>query len=456
MPSVTLPELKTSTVYATTFLYSLSSQSLYLTYGKTDPWANDSAPTIPSTSIDQINDVWKNMIGGKRVFGGDFSPVIRRINWTSGTTYTAYDNQVENLSNTNFYVVTDDFNVYKCLANNNSQSSTIKPTTISTHSIQKTSDGYAWKYMYTVSDSDQLRFVTDDYIPVRTLDQDMGTRQWRVQEEAKPGAIEVIKILNGGSNYSNAANLTVTVSGDGRNFYGYATTNIAGSIDNIVIINPGIDYTTAAVTITDKSTIPGKNVSTRAIISPSGGHGSDPIFELYCSNIMIDTKIKYDEEGIFPTTNDYRQVALISNPKLNPDNQTAQNVLNASNTLYKDVSFFPVILQAYTISCTYPGSGNYLEDEVVYQGLDLNTSTFSGRVVSWDAAMGQLLLINITGTPSISKQLIGSKSLTSRIIGNYIPSILKPYTGNMLYINNLKPIERSSDQIEDFKILVKF
>ena len=54
--------------------------------------------------------------------------------------------------------------------------STVKPTgTVSTSLVTdfryrcSTGDGYIWKYMYTVSASDTIKFVTNDFIPVKTL-----------------------------------------------------------------------------------------------------------------------------------------------------------------------------------------------------------------------------------------------------------------------------------------------
>ena len=46
------------------------------------------------------------------------------------------------------------FNVYKCLDNNGNAASTVEPTGTSS-SILTTGDGYKWKYMYTLSATQQ-------------------------------------------------------------------------------------------------------------------------------------------------------------------------------------------------------------------------------------------------------------------------------------------------------------
>ena len=67
-----------------------------------------------------------------------------------------------------FYVVTSDYNVYKVISNNNGAQSTVMPTGTSTN-ILTTTDGYKWKFMYSISASDVIKFVTSDFIPVKTI-----------------------------------------------------------------------------------------------------------------------------------------------------------------------------------------------------------------------------------------------------------------------------------------------
>ena len=111
-------------------------------------------------------------------------------------------------------------------------------------------------------------------------------------------------------------------------------------------------------------------------------------------------------------------------------------------------------LQATTATCD--GVGDYVEDEFVYQGTSLTNSTFSGRVVSWNSTTSKLLLINTKGTPTLSQAILGSTSFTTRILTNYQNGTFEKYSGRLLYVDNIEPITRSSDQIENFQILLKF
>lgn len=51
------------------------------------------------------------------------------------------------------------------------------------------------------------------------------------------------------------------------------------------------------------------------IISPKGGHGSDPWAELGAKYACISTKFTNSESGTIPVQNDFRQIGLLKNPK---------------------------------------------------------------------------------------------------------------------------------------------
>lgn len=419
----------------------IPNTSIFMTFGKVDAWANDAAPDTANSSISTVYEIWKNMVGGKKVLGGDLHHVIPRNNWTANSVYTPYDNLSSNLYDDDvaFCVVNSDLSVYKCISNNGGANSTIEPTSVNPSITSTTSDGYSWKFMYNISDAEEIRFTTESYIPVKTISSDDGSLQWQVQENAEDGAINSVIIINAGTGYTNSSNIVVTVSGDGSSFSGFATVNTTtNTISSISITNPGAGYTYATVDITDLSGN-GSSAEARAIISPPGGHGSNPLYELGGKNVMINTKFIYDEDEVFPLNNDFRQIALLKDPYLNG----TANV--ATNTTF---------LQATTLIVA--GIGSYVDDEYVYQGSSFATATFSGRVVEWNETTGKLILINTEGTPTASFALIGSTSSTSRVISSITENAFQPYTGQILYVDNIKPVTRSSDQIEDFRILVNF
>lgn len=408
---------------------------LYLTIGKTEAWPNEASPPIANTSPAALYDVWKNMIGGKRITGNDVRHVIPRVNWQANTVYLSYDHMSEN---TDCYVLNSSWSVYKCISNNSGSKSNTQPTSVSTTDDFVTSDGYVWKYMYTVSDFERLKFTTADYIPVKTLANDDGSAQWQVQNNTVSGAIHAIYITNGGSNYSNASNIIIEITGDGSDASAIASINtISNTVNSISILEKGSGYTRASVFITGGG---GSGATGRAIISPPGGHGSDPLYEFGGSNVIINGKIKGSENNKLPVTNDYRQVALISNPKLQNATDT-----NMSNTVF---------LQ--TTNIVTAGSGDFLENEKVFQGGSLLVSSFKGTVLRWDAGNSTLYLINTEGSPESSKIITGANSATARFVTSYELPELEAYSGRFLYTDNIEPVIRSEDQAEEYKIVLKF
>lgn len=416
--------------------------NIYLTFGKQVPWSNDSAPIQANSSVSTFNEVWKNMIGAKLISGNDIRHAIPRYNWSSNTTFAAYDDCLCSIlmyqPNVKFYTVTTDWNVYKCLSNNQSSVSTVMPTQTKTDGPVEESDGYIWKYMYTVSAEERLRFTTSNYIPVKTLVVDNNSLQWHVQRSAIEGAIDAIKMINSGSGYTNANNIIVTVSGDGIGAAAIATVNTSSNIiSKISVTNPGAGYTYATISITN--TNGGTNASARAVISPPRGHGSDPVRELGGSFAILNPRFQNTEGNKLPIENEFRQISIIQDPI----ERSTGNV--ASNTVYS---------QTYSLTVD-SGPTDYIEDETVYQGGTLASATFTGTVVSWDGSNNIIKLTNTVGTP-VSAALTGSNSAASRIVSSVTNKQLKDYSGNLLYINNISPIQRASDQTEDFKIVIEF
>jgi hypothetical protein len=421
-----------------------SNNSIYFTIGRTEAWANDSQPLQANSSVTSLYEVYRNMIGAKKITGNDLYHCIPRINWTQGTIYDQYDHCTCSLilfnANTQFYIVTPNWDVYKCLSNNNGAPSQNVPIQKITTGIVTEVDGYTWKYMYSITPAEQLRFTTEQFIPVKTLLNDDGSLQWDVQDNAIEGALEHIDVVNGGSSYTDNTKLWISITGDGTGANAFPQTNtLTGQVSSIVIDIPGSGYTYADVQLYDDSTF-GVGAELRAIISPPGGHGSDALHELGGSNIIINTRLRYDEDGKLPVTNDFRQIALIRDPI------AYGTEIVKTNT---------ALSQLTTLTLSGVGDDNFVEDEIVYQGLSVSNASFTGIVVEWTNT-NTIKLSNITGTPE-SRTLIGDSSgATGTVVIPYTVPELEFNSGELLYIDNIKPVTRSSDQIEDFKIVLKF
>jgi hypothetical protein len=415
------------------FVESFSEASntiMYLFIGKPTAFPDDNSPPTPVNSTANIEFTpWREMYGAKRVNTSDVTHAIERYDWTSGTVYDYYDDQDTNLLEDDFYVMTDEYNVYKCLWNAGGTTSTSKPTGKSTTEFIA-GDGYVWKYMYTVSTSNALKFLTNDYIPVQTLASDDGSDQWDVQTAAVDGAIHIVEVTNGGSGYTDSANLAVSISGDGTGATANATV-VANVVTAVTVTAIGSGFTSATVSFSGGG---GANAAATAIISPKGGHGANAIEELGGKYVMLNVRLDGTEGNTISTANEFRTVGLVRNPFLYDTSDRA--TASTYRQTYK-----------YTLSGV---SGTYVLDEVVTSGS--NTAT----VVEWDS-VGSILYTTLPLNQEFANAAVvaGAGGATGTIAVIDDPG-LEPYSGDLLYVENRVPIGRADDQIEDVKLVIQF
>jgi hypothetical protein len=422
------------------FRESLNSNtnSMYVTFGKTLAWTDDNDPPEANNTIQTQYDVWKSMVGGKRIFASDIRCCIPRHDWTANTIYDIYDDADPDLFEDKvFYTVTSDYNVYKCIDNNGGANSTVEPISTNPATTTELADGYIWKYMYTISDAELLRFTTSEYIPVKTLSLNDGSSQWQVQSNAEGGRIISVVVSNVGVNYSNTSNLSIVFDGDGEAAAANVYITAGNTIDRISMTDTGRNYSYATASITGGG---GSGANVRPVISPIGGNGKNALYELGGRNIIINTKIKNTEGGIFPVDNDFRQICLLHNPRLE-----SNTLAIAANTTF---------VQAYRL--TTVGSGSFFNDETVFQGPSYFDATFRATVLDWDATTGVVTIINRYGELSENDTLTGVTSSVVRYIQNTEENQFEEYSGNIIYIDNIEPISRAEDQNEDIKIVIQF
>jgi hypothetical protein len=185
------------------FIESISEPAnnvYYLVTSKSTEYAGgDSTIPQPNNSIQETQvDVYQQAIFGKKIEATDVMMMIPRYNWASGTKFARYDNTDGDIFNKPFYAVVDggsNYFVYKVLDNNSGAESTDQPLNTSETACNfiTTADGYVWKLMYKMPESTFEKFATSDFIPVVT--------SANVAGNTVAGAIDVVKVVNAGSNY---------------------------------------------------------------------------------------------------------------------------------------------------------------------------------------------------------------------------------------------------------------
>ena len=453
--------------------------STYMFIGRSFPWTDDTAPDTPANSVGEEMDAFSDMVAMKKVSSADVTHALTRRNWdsTGNTKYDEYDHTISasntssassssNIYDSRFYVITDDFNVYKCIrsgrdSNGAVVNSTVKPTGTSPTALVETNDagiqtgrGYLWKYMYTVSAADTIKFTTTDFIPVKTIGakaalggvSDDTSSQWQVENQAIDGAIHHIKVDNGGSGYSASATLTnVVIAGDGDG-NGRCTvhTNGSGVITHVTVTAVGANYRRASIDVANISGIGGGSGAVLTpIISPLYGHGANPVEELGGNFVMVNSRLEFAEgAGDFPTDNDFRRIGLIQDP-------FSSGTTVATGTNY--AAYHKMTLSSVTglsvddtiMDASSNGSGVAVSKIV----------SISGNVVSHiPQANNAGLYVDFASSDTVYK---GSSSIgTVSAVDASFPEIVK-YSGNIMYVENRGAVTRAADQIEDIKLIIQ-
>lgn len=208
-----------------------SARNHYLFIGKPLPWGAGTSqeelyPVAPIDTQEQSARIWDEMLALKKITDSTACLVVPRSDWDPagstdlaapyGTVYAIYDDTDPNLYRQptpnriskeqniaanrragTFYVLTDEGHVFICLQNNNGDVSRLKPkrpedvTALVDYSDL---DGYVWKYITTLRQSDVVKYLTDSWMPIRTLPTltEISTdvsHQYQVQQSAVPGQV---------------------------------------------------------------------------------------------------------------------------------------------------------------------------------------------------------------------------------------------------------------------------
>jgi len=415
---------------ANTYLPLNKRSFMYVVLGRQLPWDNEQSPPTPEQSVMDLVSYHDSGIVARRLSLDSVSFVVPRVNWESGTVYAEFG-CMTCPAGTPFYILNSVDQVFKCLDNNGAVGSTDEPQLVlSATSLEEpyflTSDGYKWKYLYTLSSNQKQKFLNRDWMPV---DYNRFVRATAVNR-----SIDIVKIENGGNNYvDGSVQGIITVEGDGQNAVLKANV-IDGHVTDIIIQNRGENYTRANLIFTDVTGGIGTQASATIVLGPQNGHGYDPVEELYANTVMFNVDFTESEEGVFPAENEFRQVHLLHNPYV------YGTTTLASGDIYK----------LYTQIRVSPGVGDFNNDERVVQ------DNFSADVISFDETTNTLFLNNLIGTFTSNQPIKGLTSGAIRVGLNLIPPTLEPYSGKVLYVTNKAAVVRDPDQTERVRFILSF
>ena len=198
------------------------------------------------------------------------------------------------------------------------------------------------------------------------------------------------------------------------------------------------------------------------------GSSSD---SFYPNILRVEAKggelIKTFTQGL---TNDITTFQTISGEQdiariVSVDDKTPTTVLNK---LYRTTTNVVVQGRADATSSTgfKVNQNSFSEDDLVVQGSKQNSNYAQGNVVEWkytSGSTGELILTNVIGTFRGGEGTDGfglsggsPNAPSNKWINSVSEPELKLSSGDVLYIENIKAINRNIEQAEDFKIILGF
>ena len=461
-----------------------AATTYYLFIGRAHSWAtdadvqgnsiNEGTDASPPTPNDDVTSEFYNyddMIGAKLISSSDVSHVIPRRNWTTGTTYDMYEHNISssnaansgatNLFDSTFFVMNSSNDVYKVIENDGATASTVEPTSTS-NSIFETSDGYRWKYMYSLTSAETLNFMSTDFIHVST--------DSTVSAAAVDGALDTILVVAGGSSFNTSSGSTISgipIRGDGSG--GVASVTISsGAITAATVTTAGSGYTFAYIRDADiiaatNAGGAGSGSNLNVIIPPKGGHGSNAVKELGGFFVMLNKSlVGVEGTSDIGVGNDFRRIGLLRDPtnfgtstvaSATTRRQlyaikfgsvsgtfTADEEINQASTgaVGKVVEFDSTNLILYYYQTRFPDVGTDSNG---------NLTAFSGA----NAITGQSSSASATPDTSNSNTVNGVE-----FSSGYANPELAFDSGDIIYVEERSPITRASDQTENVKLIIEF
>ena len=504
---------------ASNFVDSIESNSYYITlglanpvaagYGRTSDWNTN--PPSPTDNLSYAGHTGDTILFGKKITSANVRRIVRRIDWTAGTKYEIYrdDYSVQNrapitnaarLYDANYYVMNEDYRVYICIENGSSGSnpkgnvSQDQPTftDLEPSRAGDSGDGYIWKYLFTISPSDIIKFDSTDYITVPNNWDTSSDAQIRAMRESgdstvNENQIKTVYIDDAGGNYANGLGQEMNIIGDGTG--GKVRVDVeGGKITNTVVVSGGKDYSYALV---DLGSINSNSTGTPAhlipIVPPSRGHGHDIYKELGTDRVLVYARFD-DSTKDYPVDTSFAQVSIVKNPtavgtsntftdnnfnglsafKFNTITGTPkvgekieQTVQNGTAKAFGYVASFDTetkVLKYFTDRSLFYNQTT--KDQQDYTGISTNgrpyafessSNLISGQTSSFTGAI-DTAFAGIATNPTGVKQINLGVSFTA---GMAVPEINKG-SGEIIYLDNRASIARNARQKEDIKVILEF
>jgi len=437
-----------------------SSNEYYIGIAKSDVFNETDSVIDPVDCLREEREFRNNLQSIKKVEGSTI--VAKRVNWSYGSVYAGWDDGVKSDIDENwtpFYVLTDPKEVYVCLSPALNTAGDPVPSIVEPnwglhapmspetdpnapmYNVREwwkpftTSDGYVWKFLYSLTPERIYQFLSSNHIPVQEAEESLALGdpiedlQFQVKKNAVSGQIIRTRIVSGGAGYSPNPQVVITGNGTGA----AATAEVVdGVVTKVTMTDYGVGYTYASFELVGGST----SAVIEPIITSKRGLGYDPIDDLKTSSVMVNIKPDGTVNDTFIVQNTFRQMGLIKNPMqtdtTTPFTNTSAKVL-PSMVLVNDSPFE----KGKEIVGAQSGARAYVDDNVgaeVFYHQNLSTGF---ELFQIGEAVTQVGIV-----------------LTGEISDLNLKNVIDRSYGDVLYIENRARIRRDEEQQEDIKIVI--
>lgn len=477
-------------------------------FGRSTTW--DTNTPNPVDNLNYLNHVKDTMIFGKKITANDVRRLIRRVDWKQGTVYEMYrhDYSVSNTSpqtnstrlyDANYYVMNSDYRVYICIDNGSSSVNTTgnfsqdEPSFIDLEPSRagESGDGYVWKYLFTVSPSDIIKFDSIEYIPVpndwtTTTNAQIQAVRENGDSLVNENQIKKVYIENQGAGY-NTTDAELDILGDGEG--GRVVVDVTGGkITDVTVSSGGKNYSYGRVDLSPINSGATVFAHLIPIIPPSRGHGYNLYEELGTDKVLIYSRFD-DSTKDFPLDTRFAQIGIIKNPtrvgsatSIFSENQFSNlgglkltSVSNKSDAIPGTRIFQTItgvgtatgyiasfdtetaVLKYYDDRSLYYNKSSYDQKDsrdIVSEATKVDFSINGGTITATNNFSGVIdsTFSGITTTVTATKRVNLATEFNN---GISLPEINKG-SGDIIYIDNRPRVSRNPRQKEDIKIILEF
>ena len=431
--------------------FTNDTRKYYIGVGRSEQW--DSSDTVPTpTNTPTTVEAFRNSLQSVKKVEAT-SLVVPRNNWSSGRIYSQYDDQQGGYPTQPYYIMNESRQVYVCLETGRDNTGAAVPSTEQpTHAnldSRREADGYVWKFLFTISAERANNFLSANFMPTllqSTTDSNstgIQLKQKAVQDAATAGEILSVIITDGGAGYTSVPTATLTDPSGANASFNITIDSATGQVVRIRmdgstngdVAGHGSGYTNPSITFNGGGAT--KNAQARAVLGPDSGIGRDPREDLKSASVMFHAELRGTDSD-FIVDQDFRQVGLIRDIKKNDNTifgETTGNALFSMklSSIITEFTADKIIEGQTTLARAYI-------DEVDSNILYYHQTAETGFVAFQN---GEL----IEETNGGGEGVIDSAAI--------LPEVL-PSTGEVLFIDNRSPVDRSTAQNEDIKVIIQF